>query len=60
MHLMRRVPGDPVSLQTCIECALGPAEEHASTAIKVRKHLDALEPDMSELALQPYVLVTPG
>ncbi|KAL4773323.1 hypothetical protein BDW60DRAFT_221792 [Aspergillus nidulans var. acristatus] len=46
MHLMRRVPGDPVSLQTCIECALGPAEEHASTAIKVRKHLDALEPDM--------------
>ncbi|KAL6233917.1 hypothetical protein BDW75DRAFT_251720 [Aspergillus navahoensis] len=46
MHLMRRVPGDPVSLRTCIECALGPAEEHASTAIKVRNHLDALDPDM--------------
>ncbi|RDW93016.1 glycosyltransferase [Aspergillus mulundensis] len=46
MHLMRRVPGDPVSLQTCIECALGPAEEHAATAIRVRDHLNALDPDM--------------
>ncbi|KAL3471480.1 hypothetical protein BJX99DRAFT_263231 [Aspergillus californicus] len=46
MHLMRRVPGDPVSLETCIEAALGPAEEHATTALWVRDHIDSLNPDM--------------
>ncbi|KAL4872505.1 hypothetical protein BDV12DRAFT_193224 [Aspergillus spectabilis] len=46
MPLMRRAPGDPVSLETCIEAALGQAEEHAATAIMVRDHLNGLDPDM--------------
>lgn len=47
MHLMRRVPGDPVSLETCIEAALGPADEHAATALRVRDHINEVDPDMS-------------
>ncbi|KAL4929719.1 glycosyltransferase [Aspergillus undulatus] len=46
MHLMRRTPGDPISQQTCLESALGRAEEHAAIALKVRDHLDALNPSM--------------
>lgn len=49
MSLMRRSPGDPVSFETCIEAALGPAEDHAATAIKVRDHLEAIDPNISEL-----------
>lgn len=47
MHLMRRVPGDPVSLEACIEAALGPADEHAATALSVREHINQVDPDMS-------------
>jgi len=45
---MRSKPGDPVSLETCIEAALGSVEEYAATAIRVRDYLNALEPSISE------------
>ncbi|KAL4950891.1 hypothetical protein BDW69DRAFT_201867 [Aspergillus filifer] len=46
MHRMRNRPGDPVSFQTCIEAALSSPERHAAIAVKVRDHLDALNPSM--------------
>ncbi|KAH8690244.1 putative glycosyltransferase [Talaromyces proteolyticus] len=58
MPFMRRVPGDPVSLETCIEAALGAAEEHAETAIRVRDHLNALDPDMICVDILTPPLVT--
>ncbi|KAL4887697.1 hypothetical protein BJY04DRAFT_212725 [Aspergillus karnatakaensis] len=58
MPLMRRAPGDPVSLETCLESALGPAEEHAATAVRVRDHLDALDPDMICVDALTPILIT--
>ncbi|KAJ5567696.1 glycosyltransferase [Penicillium sp. DV-2018c] len=46
MHLMRSPPGDPISLETCIEASLGSEEEQATTAVRVRDYLNALDPDM--------------
>ncbi|KAL4918414.1 hypothetical protein BDW62DRAFT_217605 [Aspergillus aurantiobrunneus] len=46
IHAMRTVPGNPVSLDTCVEAALCPAEEHAAMAARVRDHLNALDPNM--------------
>ena len=48
---MRNRPGDPVSFQTCIEAALSSPERHAAIAVKVRDHLDELNPSMGELRL---------
>lgn len=55
MPLMRRAPGDPVSLEMCIEAALGPAEEHAAIAIAVHDHLNVLDPNMSEFSIYRLV-----
>lgn len=49
VEFMRRAPGDAISLQTCIEAALCPAEDLAEMAIKTRDQLNALDPDMSRL-----------
>ncbi|KAL4964344.1 glycosyltransferase [Aspergillus stella-maris] len=46
MHRMRNRPGDPISFQTCIEAALSSPERHAAIAVKVRDHLDELNPSM--------------
>lgn len=47
---MRAPPGDPVSMEACIETALGPADEHAVTATMVRDQINALNPNMSKLS----------
>jgi len=48
MHLMRSPPGDPSSLELCIDAALGPVEDFAETAIMVADQINALNPNMSE------------
>ncbi|KAL4786973.1 hypothetical protein BJX76DRAFT_345831 [Aspergillus varians] len=58
LHLMRRVPGDPISLQTCTDTGLGPADEHARTAMRVRDHINALDPDMICIDVLTSPLVT--
>lgn len=47
MDFMRRAPGDPSSLETCIEAALGDVEEHAAVALDVKDKINLLDPDMS-------------
>jgi hypothetical protein len=51
MHLMRSPPGDPSSLELCINAALGPAEDFAETAMMVADQINALNPNMSELVV---------
>lgn len=48
MHLLRSPPGDPSSLELCIDAALGPVEDFAETAKMVADKLNILNPDMSE------------
>lgn len=48
MHLMRSPPGDPSSLELCIDAALGPVEDFADTAIMVADKLNALDPNISK------------
>lgn len=48
MHLMRSPPGDPSSLELCIDAALGPVEDFADTALMVSDKLNALDPNISE------------
>jgi hypothetical protein len=49
MHLLRCPPGDPSSLELCIDAALGPVEDFAETATMVADKINALNPNMSEL-----------
>lgn len=49
MHLLRSPPGDPSSLELCIDAALGPVEDFAETAKMVADKLNVLDPDMSGL-----------
>lgn len=49
MHLLRCPPGDPSSLELCIDAALGPVEDFAETAQMVADKLNDLDPDMSEV-----------
>ncbi|CAG8918144.1 unnamed protein product [Penicillium salamii] len=46
MHLMRSPPGDPSSLELCIDAALGPVEDFADTAMMVADKLNALDPNI--------------
>ncbi|KHN93740.1 UDP-glucuronosyl/UDP-glucosyltransferase [Metarhizium album ARSEF 1941] len=43
---MRKPPGDPTSLRTCMEGALDEVEKHAAMAVEVCDYLNELDPDM--------------
>lgn len=46
---MRKAPGDPTSLRTCMEGALDEVEEHAAIAVEVCEHLNEINPDIGKL-----------
>ena len=55
MHLMRSPPGDPSSLELCIDAALGPVEDFADTATMVADKLNALDPNISIYSMSPEI-----